>query len=72
MTTTQTKCLEKISNKSQLLQIAWAQLFEGRLALTQGQILTRVSFSLHQKHFLGQFSLFFLPVANHQIVDKKN
>ena len=38
----------------------WAQLFEGRLALTQGYILTRVSFFHRQKHFLGQFSLIFL------------
>ena len=36
------------------------ELLEGRLALTMGYILTRVSFSFYQKHFLGQFSLFFL------------
>ena len=38
----------------------WAELIEGRLALTQGKILTRVSFSFHQKRFLGKFSLFYL------------
>ena len=30
-----------------------AQLFQGRLALTQGYILTRVFFSFVQKHFSG-------------------
>ena len=34
-------------------EIAWAQLFEGRLALNPGLNLTRVSFSCVQKHFLG-------------------
>ena len=39
---------------SKLLEIlAWAQLFEGRLALNLGLNLTRVSFSCVQKHFLG-------------------
>ena len=39
---------------SKLLEIlAWAQLFEGRLALNPGLNLTRVSFSCVQKHFLG-------------------
>ena len=31
----------------------WAELFEGRLALNPGLILTRVSLSCVQKHFLG-------------------
>ena len=35
------------------LQSSWALLFEGRLALTGGKILVRVSFSFVQKHFLG-------------------
>ena len=29
------------------------QLFERRLALTRGEILTRVSFSFYQKHSFG-------------------
>ena len=43
-----------------------AQLFEGRLALIEGQILTWVSFSFVQKHFPGEFSLPFLehPMIN--------
>ena len=43
-----------------------AQLFEGPLALIQGQILTWVSFSFVQKHFPGEFSLSFLehPIIN--------
>ena len=46
-----------------------AQLFEGRLALNPGlNLLTRVSFSIVQKHFLGQFSLLFLRASNHQLV----
>ena len=32
-------------------KINWAQLFEGQLALTKGEILTRVSFLVVQKHF---------------------
>ena len=32
-------------------KLPWAQLFEGPLALTQGQILTQISFSFIQKHF---------------------
>ena len=32
--------------------LPWAQLFEHQLALTQGHILTRVSFSFYQKHYL--------------------
>ena len=31
----------------------WAQLFERRLALTRGLILTQVSFSFYQKHIIG-------------------
>ena len=44
---------------------SWAQLFEGRLALTQGQILIWVSLFLYSKAFLGKFSMSFLK---HQIV----
>ena len=43
----------------------WAQLFEGRLALTQGQILIWVSLFLYSKAFLGKFSVSF---SKHQIV----
>ena len=49
-----------------------AQLFEDRLALNPGLNLTWVSFSYAQKHFHGQFSLLFLRVSNHQLLDKKN
>ena len=38
----------------------WAQLFKGRLALTQGQILIQVSLFLCSKVFKGKFSLIFL------------
>ena len=31
----------------------WAQLFERRLALTRGQILTRNALSFYEKHSLG-------------------
>ena len=41
------------------------ELFEGRLALTLGKILTPVSFSFDQKHFSGKFCRFFLE---HQII----
>ena len=49
-----------------------ARLFEGRLALNPGIILTRVSFSFVQKHFLRLFSLLLLRGSNHQLVDKNN
>ena len=46
-------------------------MFKGRLALNPRLNLTRVSFSVVQKHFLGQFSLLFLRASNHQLVDKR-
>ena len=48
------------------------QLFEGRLALTRGQILIRVSYSFIQKDFLGSFLCFSCKASNYQIADKKN
>ena len=50
----------------QALLASRAQLFEGRLALNPGLILTLVSFSCAQKHFLGEFYLLFLelPIIN--------
>ena len=52
----------------QALLASRAQLFEGRLALNPGLILTLVSFSCAQKHFLGEFYLLFLelPIINLQ------
>lgn len=42
----------------------WAQLFKGRLALTQGQILIQVSLFLCTKVFLGKIftNLFRTPM----------
>ena len=51
--------------KDHLYLKIWAQLFEGRLALTQGQILIWVSLFLYSKAFLGKFSVSF---SKHQIV----
>ena len=50
-----------------------AQLFERRLALTRGQILTLVSFSvfLSKAHYRIIFSILF-RVSSHQIVGKEN
>ena len=42
-----------VSNIIETTLLCRAQLFERRLALTRGKILTRVSFSLHQKDSLG-------------------
>ena len=42
-----------VSNVIETTLLSRAQLFERRLALTRGKILTRVSFSLHQKDSLG-------------------
>ena len=52
----------------QALLASRAQLFEGRLALNPRLILTLVSFSCAQKHFLGEFYLLFLelPIINLQ------
>ena len=50
----------------------WAQLFEGRSALTPRLNSTLISFPFVQKHFLGLFSLLFLGTSNHQLVDKEN
>ena len=52
----------------QALLASRAQLFERRLAFNPGLILTLVSFSCAQKHFLGEFYLLFLelPIINLQ------
>ena len=42
-----------VSNIIETTLLSRAQLFERRLALTRGKILTLVSFSLHQKDSLG-------------------
>ena len=52
-------------------EISWAQLFEGRLVLNPGLNLTRVSFSLVQKHFLGQFSLIFIEYQIINLLTKR-
>ena len=46
-------CYVEMSFKFSYLGDPWAQLFEGRFALTQGQILTWVSFPFVQKHLPG-------------------
>ena len=53
------------------LKLFRAQLFEGQLVLNPGLNLTRVSFSLVQKHFLTIFCASF-RASNHQLVDIKN
>ena len=50
----------------------WAQLFEGRLALTQGEILTWVSFSFAQKPIFPIIFSILFRASNHQILGKKN
>ena len=49
-----------------------AQLFERRLALTQGLILTRVSFSFLLKALYRIIVSILLRVSNHQIEGKVN
>ena len=40
-----------------------AQLFEGWLAPTQGQILIQISIFLHSNNYLGKFSQFILAYS---------
>ena len=48
------------------------ELFEGRLALTLGKILTPVFFFFWSKAFFRIILSILFRASNHQIVDKKN
>ena len=49
-----------------------AQLFEHRLGLTRGEILTQVSFSFLSKALSPIIFSILFRVSNHQIVGKEN